>query len=122
MDGLEDRAFNQLLELGEDIPDEEKVTAEAKATFKCKYLEPLEAVKHKPRYIIELRGMLLISMVTVTSGSSAILYPDMHKEGTTCDELLVRTSQALNGKTLKLFCLSILRNDMESRIKDVIDE
>ncbi|KAF8333732.1 hypothetical protein F5887DRAFT_993265 [Amanita rubescens] len=64
--------------------------------------KPLEAVKHKPRHTVKLR--------------------DMHKEGTTCDELIMRTSQALNGKTLKLFCLSILRNDMESRIKDVINK
>ena len=46
----------------------------------------------------------------------------MDKEGTYCDELITKTSQALNRETLKLFCLSILRNNMEARIKDVINE
>ncbi|KAF8334501.1 hypothetical protein F5887DRAFT_990881 [Amanita rubescens] len=100
MDGLEDRAFNRLAMDG--IFDEEKATAEAKATFERNYLEPLEAVKHKPCHTIKLR--------------------DMDKEGTICDELILRTSQALDGDALKLFCLSILRNDMESRIKDVINK
>ena len=45
----------------------------------------------------------------------------MDTEGADCDELIVRTSQALNGGTLRLFCLSILRNDIESRIKHVIN-
>ena len=118
MDGLEERAFNQLAMDG--IFDEERVTVEAEATFERNYLKPLEAVKNKPRYTVKLRGMLLTSTVTVTS--STILHPDMDKEGTNCDELIMKTSQALNGKTLKLFCLSILRNDMESRIKHVINK
>jgi hypothetical protein len=46
----------------------------------------------------------------------------MDKEGTDCEELIVRTSQALNGNTLRLFCLSILRNDVETRIKQVIKQ
>jgi hypothetical protein len=46
----------------------------------------------------------------------------MNKEGTDCNELIMRTSQALNGSTLRLFCLSILRNGVESRIKQVINE
>jgi hypothetical protein len=102
------------------IFDEEKVTTEAKATFERSYLEPLEGVKHKPRYTIQLCGMLLTSTVPVTS--STILHPDMDQEGTNCDELLMRTSEALDGKTLKLFCLSIIQNDVESHIKDVINK
>jgi hypothetical protein len=118
MDGLEERAFNKLAMDG--IFDEEKVTGEANATFERNYLEPLEAVTHKPRYTIKLRGMLLTS--TVPAISSTILHPDMHKEDTNCDKLIMTTSQALNGKTLKLFCLSILRNDVEICIKDVINQ
>ena len=113
MDGLEQRAFNKLAM--DDIFDKEKVAAEAEATFKRNYLEPLQSVKHKPRYTLQLRGMLLASTAPATS--STILHPDMHNEDTDCDELIVRTSQALDGKTLELFCLSMLRNNIESRIK-----
>jgi len=118
MDGLEERAYNKLAMDG--IFDEKKATAEAKAIFEHNYLMPLEVVKHKLRYTVKLRGMLPTSTVPVTS--STILYPDMHQEGTNCNELILRTAEALNGETLKLFCLSILRNDMESRIKDVINK
>lgn len=46
----------------------------------------------------------------------------MNKEGTDCDELMMRTSEVLDGKTLKLFCLSFLRNDVESRIKEAFNQ
>ncbi|KAI0251028.1 hypothetical protein BJV78DRAFT_502167 [Lactifluus subvellereus] len=100
MDGLEERAFNELAM--QDIFDEEKVKAEAAAKFKRNYLEPLQAVTHMPHSTVELR--------------------DMHKPDTNCDDLLVETSRALDSKTLRLFCLSILRNDAESCIKDVITQ
>ena len=45
----------------------------------------------------------------------------MDKEDADCNELIVRTSQALNDDTLRLFCLSILRNDIDFRIKHVIN-
>ena len=44
----------------------------------------------------------------------------MDKEGANCDVLIMDTSRALNGDTLRLFCLSMLRNDIESRIEQVI--
>lgn len=118
MDGLEQRAFNKLAMDG--VFDKEKVTAEAKATFERNYLEPLQAVKYKPRYTVQLRGMLLTSTAPATS--STVLHPDMHKEGTDCFDLIARTSEALDSKTLKLFCLSILRSDVEFCIKDIINE
>jgi hypothetical protein len=62
----------------------------------------------------------MLFLVDDTVPSSAIRHSDMNKEETDCDELIMTTSKALNGDTLKLFCLSILRNDVESRIKDVI--
>jgi len=104
MDALEDEARNQLM-WDDDIPPakiKEEVPIRAEAIFKEKYLQRLEGVKHRPCYIVQLR--------------------DMDKEGTNCKELIVRTSQVLNGDTLRLFCLSILRNDVESRIKQVINQ
>ncbi|KIL65055.1 hypothetical protein M378DRAFT_162626 [Amanita muscaria Koide BX008] len=101
MDALDGEARSQLI--WEKVPFrdiKEQVPIRAKAIFKKKYLQRLQEVKHKPRYIVQLR--------------------DMNKKGTNCDELIIKTSQALNSATLKLFCLSILRNDVESRIKDVI--
>ena len=78
------------------IFDEKKATAEAKAIFEHNYLMPLEVVKHKLRYTVKLRGMLPTSTVPVTS--STILYPDMHQEGTNCNELILRTAEALNAR------------------------
>jgi hypothetical protein len=46
----------------------------------------------------------------------------MDKEDAECDSLLVKTAVALDGKTLNLFCLSNLRNDVESHIKNVINQ
>ena len=119
MDALDEEARNQLVREKVSFRNiKEQVPIHAKAIFEKKYLQRLQEVKHKPRYIIQLRGMLFL--VVDTAPSSAIHHPDMDKEGTNCDELIWRTSQALNGNTLKLFCLSIFRNDVESRIKGVI--
>jgi len=104
MDALDKEARNQLM-LDDDVPFEkinEKVPILAKTIFEKNYLQRLEEVKHKPRYVIQLR--------------------DMDKEDTDCAELIMRTSQALDDDTLRLFCLSILRNNVESRIKQVINE
>ena len=59
MDGLEQRAFNKLAMDG--IFDKNEVTAEAQAAFERNYLKPLQAVKHKPRYTVQFRGMLFAS-------------------------------------------------------------
>jgi hypothetical protein len=72
-----------------------------------------------PRKIVRLRGTLLL--VDDTATRSAIRHSDMHKEDTDCDELIVRTSEALDRSTLRLFYLSILRNDIESRIEQVVN-
>ncbi|KIL65046.1 hypothetical protein M378DRAFT_11140 [Amanita muscaria Koide BX008] len=103
MDALDGEARSQLV--WEKVPFRDinkQVPIRAEAIFEKKYLQRFQEpeVKHKPRYIVQLR--------------------DMNKEGTDCDDLITRTSQALNGATLKLFCLSILLNDVESRIKDAI--
>jgi GTPase SAR1 family protein len=108
MDALDEKAFNELMLMEEDDDEEvpfeklkEQALIRATAIFEEKYLGRLHGVKHEPRCVVQLR--------------------DMDKEGTNCDELITKTSQALNGETLRLFCLSILRNNMESRIKDVIN-
>ncbi|KAF8523354.1 hypothetical protein BU17DRAFT_63922 [Hysterangium stoloniferum] len=105
MDALAQVARNQLMFNDEELSCEEiekQVPDLVAAIFQKKYLKLLDEVIHKPRYVLRLR--------------------DMNKEGTNCDELIVRTSQALDRDTLKLFCLSILRIDIESRIKQVINE
>ncbi|KAF8525276.1 GTP-binding protein [Hysterangium stoloniferum] len=104
MDALDQVARNQLMFNDDDLSCkeiEEQVPNLAKSIFRKKYLKRLEEVKHKPRYVVLLR--------------------DMNKEDTNCDELIVRTSQALDRDTLKLFCLSMLRIDIDSRIKQVIN-
>ncbi|KAF8508995.1 GTP-binding protein, partial [Hysterangium stoloniferum] len=105
MDALDQVARNRLMFNDDELSLEEiekQVPGLAEAIFQKEYLKRLDEVKHKPRYVVRLR--------------------DMNKKGTNCDELLVRTSQALDRDTLKLFCLSILRIDIESRIKQVINE
>ncbi|KAN0124046.1 hypothetical protein V8E52_002536, partial [Russula decolorans] len=102
MDALDKRAFNQLLNKGVSAKEaRSKAPSLAKDKFERSYLRPLEDVKNKPAYIVQLR--------------------DMHKEGANCDEVILRTSRALNGDTLRLFCLSILRNDIESHIIHVMN-
>jgi len=103
MDALDARAFNELIL--DDVPyAEAKMQARSRGEdiFKTNYLQRLKMVKHRPRSVAELR--------------------EMDKEGTDCDELIMKTSEVLNGKTLMLFCLSILRNDVESRIKEAINQ
>ncbi|KAF8526615.1 GTP-binding protein [Hysterangium stoloniferum] len=105
MDALDQEARNQLMWNDDDLSREEiekQVPGLAEDIFYQKYLKRLDEVRHKPRYVVRLR--------------------DMNKEGTNCDELIVKTSQALDRDTLKLFCLSILRIDIDSRIKQVINE
>jgi hypothetical protein len=121
MDALDARAFNELML--DDVSyakAKEQAPARGQDIFEKNYLQRLEEVKHKPRFVVQLRGMLLL--VDDAATRSAIRYSDMHKEGTNCHALIVRTSQALNRNTLELFCLSILRNNMESRIKQVINQ
>ena len=59
MDALDSRAFNQLL--NEGLPAKvarSKAPSLAKDKFHRSYLRPLEDVKNKPAYIVQLRGML----------------------------------------------------------------
>lgn len=124
MDALDERAFNQLLNEGASFEEaDSKAPSLAKDKFERSYLRPLtvENVKNKPAYIVQLRGMLFRINSTGEPAQPFTTYPDMDKEGANCDELIMRTSQALNGNTLRLFSLSILRNDIESRIKHVIN-
>ena len=65
--------------------------------------------------------MVCCVLLIIQFDNSAICYSDMDKEGANCDDLILKTSQALGSETLELFCLSILRNDVESRIRDVIN-
>jgi len=103
MDALDGKAFNELLSRGLSITKAKtQAHAHGMNIFKTNYLQRLDAVKHKPRSVVQLR--------------------DMNKDGTECDELIVKTSSVLDGKTLKLFCLSILRNDVESRIEEAINQ
>ncbi|KAN0118210.1 hypothetical protein V8E52_005471 [Russula decolorans] len=103
MDALDKRAFNQLLTEGVPVKEaRSKAPSLAKDKFERSYLRPLkDEVKNKPAYVVQLR--------------------DMHKEGANCDVVIRKTSHALNGKTLRLFCLSILRNDIESHIIHVMN-
>jgi hypothetical protein len=121
MDALDDEAYNQLM-WEDDVPPA-KIKAEvpirAEAIFKKNYLQRLLQVKHMPRYVVQLRGMLLF---VHDSNPRPMTHSDMNKEGINCNELIVRTSQALHGGILRLFCLSILRNDVVSRVKQVINE
>ncbi len=124
MDALDERAFNQLLNEGASFEEaDSNAPSLAKDKFERSYLRPLtvEDVKNKPAHIVQLRGMLFHVNSTGEPTQPFTTHPDMDKEGANCDELIVRTSQALNGDTLRLFCLSILRNDIESRIKHVIN-
>ena len=118
MDALDRRAFNQLFNEGLPVKvARSEAPSRAKDKFERSYLRPLEDVKNKPAHVVQLRGMLFHINST---GDQLNHHPDMHKEGTNCDELIVRTAQALNGDTLRLFCLSTLRNDIESCIEQVI--
>ncbi|KAF8517667.1 hypothetical protein BU17DRAFT_66747 [Hysterangium stoloniferum] len=79
MDALDQVARNQLMFSDDDISCEEieeQVPNLAEVLFRKKYLKRLDVVKHKPRYVVLLR--------------------DMNKEDTNCEELIVRTSQALD--------------------------
>lgn len=119
-DVLDDEARNQLQ--GEEVPFEEleeKIPIRAKFIFEEKYLPLLDKVKHKPHSVIQLRGM---SLFVDEATYSAICHLDMNKKDANCDDLILKTSLALNDKTLNLFCLSILRNNMKSNIKYVINQ
>ena len=121
MDTLDKRAFNELI-LNE-VPyteAKEQAPARAKDIFEKSYLHRLKGVKYTPRKIVRLRGTLLL--VDDVANCSAIRHSDMHKEGTRCEELIIGTSRALDGNTLRLFCLSLLRNNISSRIKEVINQ
>ena len=59
MDALDSRAFNQLLNEGLPVKvARSEAPSRAKDNFERSYLRPLEVVKNKPAYIIQLRGML----------------------------------------------------------------
>jgi hypothetical protein len=68
MDALDDEARNQLM-WDDDIPTakiKEEVPIRAKAIFEMNYLQRLEEVKHRPRFVVQLRGMLLFVHDTAT--------------------------------------------------------
>jgi GTPase len=59
MDSLDDEARNQLM--WDDVPlakIQKEVPIRAEAIFNKNYLERLEKVKHRPRHVVQLRGML----------------------------------------------------------------
>jgi GTPase len=59
MDALDDEARNQLMyEEVSFAKIKEQVPVRARAIFEKNYLQRLEKVKHKPSYVVELRGML----------------------------------------------------------------
>ena len=61
MDALDEEAHNQLLCEGVSFAKlEEQVPIRAKVLFERNYLQLLDEVKHKPHYVIQLRGMSLI--------------------------------------------------------------
>ena len=118
MDALDDKAYNELLNNGASWEEaEEKVASVAQDIFERKYLRPLEQVKHQPRAVVKFRSM---SLLVIMATFSIICHLDMDDPKAKCGQLLVETSQALNREILRLFCLSILRNDVESRIQEVI--
>jgi GTPase SAR1 family protein len=103
MDALDEEARNQLLcEEVSFAKLEEQVPIRAKVLFERNYLQLLDKVKHKPHYVIQLR--------------------DMDKKDANCNNLILKTSEVLNDKTLNLFCLSIIRNNMETYIKYAINQ
>ena len=58
MDGLHSRAFNELML--DDVPFAEakkQAPTRAQAIFENNYLQRLKEVKHKPRFVVQLRGM-----------------------------------------------------------------
>ena len=59
MDALDSRAFNQLLNEGLPVKEaRSEAPSRAKDNFERSYIRPLEVVKNKPAYIVQLRGML----------------------------------------------------------------
>jgi hypothetical protein len=59
MDALDDRAYNELLGKGASFEEaDSKAPSLAKDKFEQSYLRPVEGVKNKPAYIVQLRGML----------------------------------------------------------------
>jgi hypothetical protein len=57
MDGLEERAFNELVGKGVSFEEaDSKASSLSKDIFKRDYLEPLQEVMHKPQYVVEFRG------------------------------------------------------------------
>jgi hypothetical protein len=69
MDALDKEARNQLM-WDDDVPPakiKKEVPILAEAIFKKNYLQRLEEVKHRPRCIIRLRGMLVLVHDTATS-------------------------------------------------------
>jgi hypothetical protein len=57
MDGLEEKAYNELLYAGESFEAaEQKTAARAKSIFEERYLGPLKEVKNCPAQIVQLRG------------------------------------------------------------------
>jgi hypothetical protein len=60
MDALENEARNQLM-WDDDVPPakiEEEVPIRAEAIFERNYLQRLNEVKHRPHYVVRLRGMV----------------------------------------------------------------
>jgi hypothetical protein len=59
MDALDERAFNQLLNEGASFEEaDSKAPSLAKDKFERSYLRPVQDVKNKPAYIVQLRGVL----------------------------------------------------------------
>jgi len=68
MDALDEKARNQLF--WDEVPfmqHNEQVPIRAKAIFEENYLQRLENVTHKPRRVVQLRGMLLLVMAPTRS-------------------------------------------------------
>jgi hypothetical protein len=68
MDALDKEARNQLM-WDDSVPAADikyEVPIRAKAIFEDNYLQRLEKVKHRPRYVVQLRGMLRFVHDTAT--------------------------------------------------------
>ncbi|KAF8814006.1 era-like GTP-binding protein [Phlegmacium glaucopus] len=103
MDALDKKVFSE--QLNKKIPPREarkNVPSLARAKFERDYLAPLKKVSHQPKNIVELR--------------------EMNKPDKDCNELVIKTAEALDSQALELLIISAHRNDVEFSIKRVINE
>jgi hypothetical protein len=120
-DALEYKAFGDLRD--ENLPIKEaRLLAPERAMVKLEEIgrQALNRMRYPPKSHVHLRGKHITVLYLLIRIEFNTVVLDMQKETTSCDELIKRTSAALDNEVLRRIFVTTQRNNVELCIEHAI--